>query len=210
MKKLLIYKTIVFAVISLAYFAVVSNESVAQQNVTYTITGKVTDSKTGLPVQSSICVFSNRIDASGKSIFDAIDKTVPDADGFYKFTLKGANKYKIVAYPWNNDYYPLYYNNADNINDATVIELTKDFSDINFAFTKKIVYENGLHGIVKNSTGEGVAANVYARATNDPNSFQYYATPDKTNPGKFNIINLRPGKYILYAYPMSANFYDGY
>jgi hypothetical protein len=210
MNKVISYKMIILTVLFFAYVGIICNEAVAQQNATYNITGKVTDSQTGLPVQSSICVFSNRIDASGNSIYDAIDKTIPDADGFYKFTLQGANKYKIVAYPWNNDYYPLFYNNADNINDATVIELNKDYSDINFAFAKKHLYENGIHGIVKNSKGEGVAANVYARPYNDVNSYQYSVAPDNSNPGKFTIINLRPGKYILYAYPMAANLYDGF
>jgi hypothetical protein len=180
----------------------------SQEEKEFVISGKVLEAETGLPVEASICIFSAK--NSDDKNFVAIVKTVPDKEGNYSISLPKGLNYKIAAYPWTNSHIPMFYDKSDNIENAKVIFLDKNYDNIDFIFAKKPVYDNGLFGYVLNTKNEFVSATIYLRPVNSIYSDQYSSTTNKSNSGGFSFSNVRPGEYILYAVPNVNNLSDGY
>ena len=192
----------IFFTVLVLFICLLSVNQASSQFQKFTVSGSVVDSVTRLPVQASILIYS--------PVKNSYDKTATDSAGKYSIELTGGIDYKFEAYPWSNDYDARYYDNAENFADATPVTLDKDYSNISFSLIKKHVFDNGLHGIVKNIRGEAVLAIVFVRPVNRPNSFQYSAILDHINTGVFSISNLPPGQYILYAIPNESDLSDGY
>ena len=191
-----------------AFFLMFSYSAKSQELKEFSVSGKVLSAETGLPIEASICIFSTK--STNDKEFVAILKTLPDKNGNYTISLPKGMNYKIAAYPWTDDYLTMFYDKSDNLENAMIIYLDRNYDNIDFIFNKKPVYDNGLFGYVLNTKNEFINAVVYARPVNSIYSDQYSTSTDKTNSGDFSFSNMRPGEYILYAVPNTDNLSDGY
>lgn len=184
----------------------------AQGASEYTISGRVTASDNGNPLTSTVLFYNNMVPDGninqGGTDYIPLDKVATDDNGYFTIKLKAGYKYKLQVYPWNEDYNNAFYNNADNLENAAIIDLNQDYSEINFTLSKKPVFDNGFHGVVNNIDGIGVSAKITAILLN--NNSNSYSTSTEQNTGSFSFTNIAPGQYLIYAMPQVYGYSDGY
>ncbi len=181
----------------------------------YSVEGTVTSDKDGSPLDAMV-EFMPVDETYGDSIY------CPNGYGFEAYTDKNGNysiqlpdnaKYYAMAVAFSGDYIPEFYNNAKNIADATKLELTGNLTGINFSLSSKPVYDNGLYGFVRDSAGNAVTAAVTAFPYDNQNLPDFSSrsvVTDSSEPGKFTIKNLEPGKYVLFAIPFNRQLAPGF
>ncbi len=192
---------------TLCLLALCMSSALWSQSQTFTIGGTVLRQGDGMPMTASVCLLRAGLNDVN---YIAMDKTVPDNNGQYSFTAVSGYQYKVVAYPWDNDYETQYYNNVSSIEKATVISMSQNRNDVNFVLHQKPSYKNGIAGTVVAANGEAVAAVISMWQVNSSSSVSYTVNTDKTVIGHFQRDNLEPGQYILHVVPVSSKYADGY
>ncbi len=183
---------------------------------TYTVSGNVS-LKDGTPVEGAMVVFEGFTGDRDK-YYGHYQKTVTtDADGNYSVDLPDMFKYTAYAIDKSNRMgcmRPLFYDQTYNPDKAAVIELTADRDDIDFVFENPYAdYSALISGQVTNESDDPIA-NVFmgaflVRDNNDRFSYEGRAAL-ADDEGNFKFENLRPGKYVLFAFPQDGNYIPGF
>ncbi|MFH1051088.1 MAG: carboxypeptidase regulatory-like domain-containing protein [bacterium] len=186
----------------------------------YKISGKVTR-EDGTPIQGAMVAvegFNDSPDYYYNKFSEAIST---DSEGKYEIELPEIFKY--VAYAFDVSLYdrykcmmPMYYKQTYNPQEATILELSGDLSDIDFVFgdtpsdskssiSGKVVDEEGnsLEGIYL------MAYNVNAENT-DPNGMYDGRATISNESGEFKFMSLKPGSYVLLAVPKTLDNVPGF
>ena len=181
--------------------------------VTYTVSGSVKDS-TGTPVQTQILTFVvNRQHFPSVWQFRYLTKT----DSLGNYQLKGIrpnDTLVIFAEPLNRPYIGQFYNDKTTYHDADRVGVTGNLMGINFILHAKPVFNNGITGTVKDSSGNIIVkgnVHLYSKLFG---KFGWRGTAAiDTVTGVYSFTNLDPGKYFLLAegkgYIPSYFRYDG-
>ena len=165
----------------------------------YTISGKIVDSA-GTPIKARVeAVVLNR------GIFDHFRGTITDSSGTYTLKFREGDSIAILAYPYNRNYIPEFYNNKNDFTEADKFVVTGNLSDIDFVLAGIPKYNNSVNGIVANENGTGILSNVTIFKLNENNRKRFTRTTMTDTLGHFAFSNLIPGKYIVLALPI-----DGY
>ncbi|TAL68059.1 MAG: T9SS type A sorting domain-containing protein [Bacteroidetes bacterium] len=186
-----------------------------RQPTYYTVEGTVTSEKDGSPVDA-IVQFIPEDESYRDSLWCPNGykfETYTDSEGKYQIQLPDNMKYYAMAAAISDEYLPEFYNNVRSITDATKLELTDNLTAIDFTLPARPVFNNGLHGFVRDSAGDAVTAMVTAYPFDnlDPSNLMPRSViTDSSNPGKFTITNLVPGRYVLFAIPMEKKVAPGF
>ncbi len=181
----------------------------------YTVEGSVTAEKDGSPLEALVQFIPDDAtyqDPSGTR--NGYEYGVyTDSEGKYKIELPDNMKYYAMSIDINQEYLSEFYNNVRSISDATKLELTDNLTGIDFTLPLRPVYNNGIYGFVRDSAGDPVTAMVtaYPFDNQDPADYNTRSVvTDSSNPGKFTIKNLVPGRYVLYAIPFEREVTPGF
>jgi hypothetical protein len=182
--------------------------------VTYSVSGWVKDGA-GNPQKANITAFiSNK--PHNPSCWNMSYITKTDSLGNYIIKkIRPGDTIVVYAEPKDHTFLPQYYNGKSTFTTADRIGVTGDVTGINITLVAKPVYNNGISGIVTDSSGTTVVKGrvyVYKRGDNNKFSFKGKAQTD-TLTGGYSFVNLEPGQYILLAeghgYVPSFFKYDG-
>lgn len=177
------------------------------------VSGMVSDKESGKPVTPAIVTFvANGSFIQGTKI-EMSYTAWTDANGNYEIQLPENKTYTAYANGYSRDslntggaeYLVCYYDGADEPTTATSINLTADRADINFQLKKRQVYQNGISGLLSDSTNKGLYGNVvaYRIAQNAVTASRWTATEQN---GTFSLQNLLPGEYVLFGYTTTKQF----
>ncbi|MBS1538820.1 MAG: putative Ig domain-containing protein [Bacteroidetes bacterium] len=170
--------------------------------------------------------------ANGEGIFAMVEFIVKDKNGadnkdmMGRFVTKTGEKgnYRIEipqnliviahAIPVSDKYLDQYFEKVNNPEEATRLTLSDNMA-VNFVLLERASYNNGFAGKVRDSASVGINARVvaYRIVTSDKKEpIRYEALTVETNAnGEFNIANLIPGEYFLFAIPREKQgFIPGY
>ncbi len=189
----------------------------------YTVSGKVTDEATGEGIPYAFV----QVIGTNNQNYHMHSVVVTDEDGEYEVELNDQFDYVFRASTdafrpcpgkdsINTDIYiPEYYDNVTDITAATVITLTEDVENIDFALTKAADYDNTLSGTVFNNDGTAgvkgwVVAFLVETDANNQDHINWGFTAVTTDTGEFSFEGLIPGDYILLAFPEDFDFAPGY
>lgn len=170
---------------------------------------------------------------NGEAVFSKVEFIVKDKNGadqkdmsgrFYAKTGEKGN-YRIEipenltviahAIPSTDQYFDQYFEKVNNPEEATRLTLTENIV-VNFVLVSRGSYQNGFAGLVRDSASIGINARViaYRVVSSDGNKEpkRYEAVTVSTNDkGEFNVKNLIPGDYFLFAIPKEKQgFVPGY
>ena len=166
----------------------------------YMLSGTVTDSA-GNPVMARIDVYSVVCNAFSYKYFHAFT----DSAGNYSVPVRDGDTVVVFAHSKDKDYYSQFYDGKTNFLDADRIGISGNADSINFVMQHKLVYSNGISGLVQNTDSVGVPSIVLAiRLGAIAHTHKKY-TVASDSLGMYNLTNLIPGNYILLAVPQ-----DGY
>lgn len=184
----------------------------------FSVSGRVTSGKDGSPIEFARVLFFGWSNSGRQRSFSYFS----DAEGYYSAALTNEYEYIAVAYPVSDtngsnssDLLPVYYDNASDRAEATVIRLDSNRDDINFVLPQRLTFSNSIVGRVINSRNTPLpGVNITAYMVNDKfgnreNLFNGRTVETKQN-GNFNIANLKPGDYILFASSNSGAYVPGY
>jgi protocatechuate 3,4-dioxygenase beta subunit len=170
--------------------------------VLYTLSGSVKDSL-GNKIKATVRLYKVRLNTH----YYFFKELRTDSLGSFSTQVKQGDTLVAYAYPyfiW--DWYPEYYNNKRNINTADRIPVYGNITGINFILEHKPIYPNGITGTVKDTLNAAVQALVHAfpKYNNihpivNTNYRRYITHTDSL--GVYQLANLFPGKYILFACP---------
>lgn len=190
-----------------------------------TVSGRVTDETDNSPVPNAFISFSGIEKVTGEYNFSG---TVSDENGNYTVSLTDDYNWTVYCEPfklryWGTDsmnteckmYYPEYYDNVTSPLDATVLDLSQSYTDINFALTPVPSFDNSLQGKVASSNGAGIPNVMVIAFLMDPDNgnedmlyFSRTATTDAN--GSYSFANMIPGEYIMFAWDDNMEFAPGY
>jgi hypothetical protein len=182
----------------------------------YKVSGTVIDAESLEPIRFALVEFD------GKSVnFDKrlniMFKT--DNNGYYEGLLPEGFSYiassgSFDAKNTKTMYFKQYYNLADNLTDAKIIDLTGDVSNIDFKLKTIPVYSNSISGkvILGDSVLQGIEVTAFLVNTDDSRTkYLYFGTTSKTDEnGKYTIKNLIPGNYVILAHAYNRGFTQGF
>ncbi len=187
----------------------------------YKLSGKVTR-EDGTPIEGAMVMvegFNDSPDYYYNRFSEAIST---DSEGYYEIELPEIFKYIVYAFDYSlYDRYksmmPLYYNQTYNPEQASVLELKGDLTDIDFVFGDgPEEYKSSISGKVVDESGnplEGIYLMAYNVSTDNinPDGSMYdgwAAISDNT--GEFKLMSLYPGSYILLAVPKTLDNIPGF
>lgn len=164
---------------------------------TFTVSGSVKDAQ-GNIIASAVKLFS----VKANSHYRGGRLVMTDSLGNFSLSAREGDTVVVYAAPKARfDWYPQYYNNKQNINEADRIAVTANVTGINFVLAHKPVYPNSVSGKIKDTAGVGVAGNVHAFPRRfGRNEVRRYAVATDSL-GNYSISNLLPGQYIMFAHP---------
>lgn len=189
----------------------------------FKVSGRVTDEVTGEGIPfayvEALMTYNQTFRVS------AIQLT--DENGYYEANLSNHYEYVFRASteafmpksgqdPQNDDYYlPQYYDKVTDITEATVISLTEDIANMDFALTKAMNYDNSLAGSIVDTDGNVlryslVSAFLIEKQSDNKEYVKMAFTAQTDIEGDFSFNNLIPGDYILLAYPLYQTLAAGY
>nr|MDA3844263.1 carboxypeptidase regulatory-like domain-containing protein [Candidatus Kapabacteria bacterium] len=167
--------------------------------------GKVTF-KDGSPYAGAQVVF-----AYADNNKQMINIAVTDESGKYEIKLIADKKYIAYAYNRYDDYGKMnsvqYYNQADNIEDAEIIELIEDISGIDFVFSKPVLYK--ISGNVNYEDGSPVigASVEFESIEGNESGSRYFMTGTRTDKeGKYEIELLEDIVGIILVHSFDSDF----
>ncbi|MDR3665687.1 MAG: T9SS type A sorting domain-containing protein [Ignavibacteriaceae bacterium] len=184
--------------------------------VTYIVSGWVKDGS-GAPQKAELTAFiTNK--QHNPSCWNMSYFVRTDSMGNYQFKgIKPGDTLVIYAKPVSRAFLAQYYNGKSDFKSADRIGVTGDVTGINLTLVAKPVYNNGISGTVKDSSGTTIVqGSVYAfrkgAGIKDKFGFKLRVRVD-TLTGAYSFANLEPGQYILLAegqgYVPSFFRYDG-
>ena len=189
----------------------------------YHVSGNVSDQNTGEGLSWVNVLF---IGTEIKSGMQQGFHTMTDEHGNYSLELPDNFVYTAKAaashYFKGNDsltlgmYWPEYYEETGDPNEATELTLTADLEDIDFTLEAIADYSNSMSGKLKGESGDVIDKAMIVAFLINPfddeyNNFMYFGrTSELDNEGNFTIENLIPGEYVLLAYPMNRKYVPGY
>ncbi len=163
----------------------------------YHISGKVADAD-GNPVKAMVHVFK----VGPNSHYMHKLKRQTDDQGNYSIPVREGDGYVVLAVPLSDQYYPQYYNGKSSFEDADRINVHEDVTGIDFVLEARQTYQNGISGVVRDTSGNPLKGLVVAmRKDQDfrlPMNRQEVFTNDD---GSYSFTNLVPGDYVLFAVP---------
>lgn len=163
----------------------------------HTISGRVTNTN-GDGVAARIFVFKKRWFGH----FPRPVRTVTDGSGNYFVNAAEGDTVVVFAKPFNRDYLPEFYNDKQTFADADRIAISGDVNNIDFVLEDAPVYPNSVEGTVASVAGEPVFAQIIAFRMNYNNPYRPFKNCVFTDSlGNYELENLRPGKYYLFARP---------
>lgn len=183
----------------------------------FKVSGKVVDAETLEPIKWSYVKFIGLDNRNHNYNLE----TVTNQFGEYSIKLPEA-EYIVFAHAIksnsgsiSNQYLPQYYKLANSIQDATILAVTENISGIDFALSKVPTYENSIKGKVVSIDDINLKNVVVSAYCTDPGNknekFRFYSKSGVTNEnGNFEIENLMPGTYILYANTRDKVYMPGF
>jgi hypothetical protein len=183
----------------------------------FKVSGKVVDAETLEAIKWSYVKFiglDNRNNNYNLEVvtnqFGEYSIKLPEAE-----YLVFANALKPNSGAMTNQYLPQYYKLASNIQDATILEVNQNISGIDFALERVPTYENSIKGKVVSVDDINLKNVVVSAYCTDPGSmhekFRFYSKSAVTDEnGNFEIENLMPGTYILYANSRDKVYMPGF
>jgi protocatechuate 3,4-dioxygenase beta subunit len=186
----------------------------------FKVSGKVTR-EDGSPIVSAMVMFEGFNDSPDYYYNRWSLSAFTDNEGKYEIELPEIFKY--IAYSFDADIYdkyrcqmPLYYKQTYNPEQATIIELKDNLSDIDFVFgDTPSNYKSSLSGRVIDESGnalDGIYLMVYNVNSDNADPSGMYdgrATISGMN-GEFKFISLMPGPYVLLAVPKTLDNVPGF
>ncbi len=187
------------------------------------VSGRVTDEDTGEGIPYAFVEVLMNTNQTFR--LNSIQRA--DENGYYEATLNDHYEYVLRASSEafmpnaeqdsvSVDYYlPEYYSNVTDILEATLITLTEDIENMDFALTKSIDYKNSLAGSIVDSDGNilrysFVSALLIEKQSDSKEYVKMAFTAQTDKNGDFSFNNLMPGDYILLAYPLYQTLATGY
>ncbi|PKL85692.1 MAG: hypothetical protein CVV22_05895 [Ignavibacteriae bacterium HGW-Ignavibacteriae-1] len=183
----------------------------------FKVSGKVLDAETLEPIKWSYVKFIG-LDSRNHNYNLEV---VTDHFGEYSIKLPEA-EYIVFAHAlkpnsgaMTNQYLPQYYKLANNIQDATILVVNENISEIDFALDRVPTYENSIKGKVVSVDDINLVNVVVSAYCTDPGNkngkFRFYSKSAVTDEnGNFEIENLMPGTYILYANTRDKVYMPGF
>ncbi len=169
--------------------------------VKHMLSGTVQDSL-GNPLNAVVHVYSLKFNTRSHLCYE----TRTDSVGAYSIPVLEGDTVVVYARSFDKDYYPEFYNDKATFLDADRIPVDGDINNIDFVLQHKMVYNNGITGLVKNSNDQVVRSIIIAfrkGAFRDEHHKKYSTVTDSS--GSYTFEHMYPGKYILFAVPQ-----DGY
>ena len=162
----------------------------------YYLSGNVTDNS-GNPLRARIYIFPLRMNSYFAPRF--VKRTITDSIGNYQIPVREGDTVIVFCKPLNRNLMPEYYDNKQTFMDADRIPVEGDVTGIDFKIEPAAVYNNGISGMVRNESDDGVMAHIMAFNISG-NHFNRYRTVTDTL-GNYSLSNLVPAEYILLAVP---------
>ncbi len=167
----------------------------------YNITGTVKDSVNN-PLRAKLYAYKVR----GGNVHHYSGYTTNDSLGNYTLMVRGGDTVIVYAAPLNFDYISEYWNNKRTLLEADRIFIGGNVSDINFVLEHKIVYNNGISGVVKDTTNTvGIRSKIiaygYGNNSVPSGSANKCYTIMSDSLGNYVFNNMLPGKYKLLGKP---------
>ncbi len=189
----------------------------------YKVSGRVTDAATGEGIPyayvEALMTYNQTFRVSAIQLTDENGYYEANLSNNYEYVFRVSTKAfmpKSEQDPENNDFYlPQYYDNVTDITEATVISLTEDIENMDFALTKAMDYNNSLAGSIFDSDGNIlryslVSVFLIEKESDNKESVKMVFTAQTDKNGDFSFDNLIPGDYILLAYPLYQTLASGY
>ncbi len=181
----------------------------------YTVSGVVIRKSTDKPIKFAVVEFYGRLDDFSPV---KVWKTTTNTDGRYEIKLPESYQYVAYAYSMDTtqtDLLPLYWDDAQDAAMAKEFLLTQDMPNVNFALYDRPEYNNSIYGTVLDENNTVISeAYVIAYLVNAGPFDQdklYVGRTARTNiNGQYEIKNLIPGKYVVFAYPNDSHYVPGY
>ncbi|MCO5250092.1 MAG: carboxypeptidase regulatory-like domain-containing protein [Candidatus Kapabacteria bacterium] len=183
----------------------------------FKVSGKVLDAETLEPIKWSYVKFIGMDSRNHNYNLEVVTNHF----GEYSIKLPEA-EYIVFAHAlkpnsgaMTNQYLPQYYNLANNIQDATILVVNENISGIDFALDRVPTYENSIKGKVVSVDDINLKDVVVSAYCTDPGNqnekFRFYSKSAVTDEnGNFEIENLMPGTYILYANTRDKIYMPGF
>jgi len=169
------------------------------QPSTYTISGSVKTSA-GNPLSALVCIYK-----TNKTRYDAVSCNINSVktDDAGNFSLKVLENDTVVVFaqPFDRSFTPKYFDNKTTFQEADKLVASQNISNVNFVFTPKPVFNNGISGKVVDSANTAVVANVAAVKLGTVGKEWGKVAVITDEKGIFSIKNLEPGKYLLMVIP---------
>jgi len=181
----------------------------------HTLSGQVTDARTGEPVESFVTFQSVQSMIGGKDSLAPngnnfqIVRVRTDANGKYMTELPDMYTYYAYADALPNTnvrYDRQFYDGAATYFEADIIFLKEDKSGVDFKLNKKEIENGMISGSVSSEENEVVESTVIALSV-DGNGFKAVT---RTDDGNYRFGNLNYGKYVLLSLPNERTYLPGY
>lgn len=189
--------------------------SIPQPNF-YTVSGRVTDARTGEPVPSLVTfqsiqsVIGGRDSLGSNNGNHSIAQVRTDEKGNYSVKLADINSYyaHARAIPKSNTvrYEVQFYEGAATYFEADIIFLKEDKSGVDFKLEKVEVQNGTISGSVSSKENAEVESTVIALSVDGKGN----KSVTRTENGNYKFGNLNYGKYILLSLPNENNYLPGY
>jgi len=179
----------------------------------YTISGQVNDNMTQQPIAfASVTIMSEDKTTNGGIVFS----TLTDGKGAYTLAVP-EGKYIIHCGSNRNSgvqlcYIDQYYQGTTDRTQATVLAVQSDMKGIDFALTPCTDEKNLIVGIVTDSKNKAIASAVVAFRLPEANEGLAGLSIRSSNAqdGSFRFEKLKPGNYILFAFPTGVPAIPGF
>lgn len=158
------------------------------------ITGTIVAGDTGLPL-AGISIYAYRAGAFATS-------GVSDASGYYTLTGLAANSYMVqFSTPSSSFYTDQYYNGASKPESATSVGVTDGATtaNINAVLMRGAIILGEVRGADSGVGLGGVTVRALKQGTTDAYNYVSSDSSDYSGDGKFELVGLPSGSYMLYA-----------
>ncbi|MFA6570890.1 MAG: carboxypeptidase regulatory-like domain-containing protein [Bacteroidota bacterium] len=198
---------------------VIASVEARKAEQTYIVKGRVTDADNNTPIPyASIVYFAKSKHGNEVKAF----RTWANESGNYEISL--SDRFLYLAYCFYYDstgqnttqYIPQYYDGVYNPTEATIIELTGNLNDINFALNIAPELPNGFSGIVQTPDSLPIpeAHLVIYRVGPGPwhgENFLFISRATIADEGgNFSFEHLIPGNYVVFAFTREREYIPGY
>jgi len=167
--------------------------------VFYSLSGKVTDAG-GNPLKVVMHILTSKFNGHHRHAY----RTVTNLQGEYRIHAKEGDTVVVFAKPFSFNYLPEYYNDKISFSEADRIPIAGNVENIDFILEERPVYNNGISGTVRDTSGSPLNARILAFRLGHiwPYPVRHVKlTTISDSTGAYEFSNLIPGYYILLAKP---------